>query len=117
MKNSPRLFTTVQAIYRSYETTKLYRDLKLRGAIIKEKQLLMLPDEDVYSKVDGVWNLSSDQGNLGTFFVTNVRIVWHANLAENFNVSIPYLQIVSEHSTRHVIMVALGCFLVTCIYA
>jgi len=73
VKNSPRLFTTVQAVYRSYETTKLYRDLKLRGAIIKDKQLIMLPDEDVINKVDGVWNLSSDQGNLGTFFVTNVR--------------------------------------------
>lgn len=93
VKNSPRLFTTVQAVYRSYETTKLYRDLKLRGAIIKDRGLILLPDEDVYNKVDGVWNLSSDQGNLGTFFVTNVRIVWHANLAENFNVSIPYLQI------------------------
>jgi len=53
----------------------------------------MLPDEEVYNKVDGVWNLSSDQGNLGTFFITSVRLVWHANLAENFNVSIPYLQI------------------------
>lgn len=73
VKNSPRLFTTVQAVYRSYETTKLYRDLKLRGAIIKEKQLIMLPEEDVINKVEGVWNLSSDQGNLGTFFVTNVR--------------------------------------------
>lgn len=77
----------------------------------------MLPDETVYNKVDGVWNLSSDQGNLGTFFVTNVRclpvfllvfspgslrwwqirLVWHANLAENFNVSIPYLQIVGSY--------------------
>ena len=44
------------------------------------------------NQVPGVWNLSSDQGNLGTFFITNVRLVWHANLAENFNVSIPYLQ-------------------------
>ena len=43
-------------------------------------------------QVPGVWNLSSDQGNLGTFFITNVRLVWHANMAENFNVSIPYLQ-------------------------
>ena len=48
-----------------------------------------------YNKVDGVWNLSSDQGNLGTFFITNVRLVWHANLAENFNVTIPYLQMAS----------------------
>eukprot|EP00736_Rhodelphis_marinus_P005865 Rmarinus@m.7619 len=93
VQNSPRLFTTVQAVFRAYETTKLYRDLKLRGAIIKERELILLPKETVYSQIGGVWNLSSDQGNLGTFFVTNVRLVWHANLAENFNVSIPYLQI------------------------
>jgi Bardet-Biedl syndrome 5 protein len=54
--------------------------------------LNLLPNEQVYSKIAGVWNLSSDQGNLGTFFVTNVRLVWHANLAENFNVSMPYMQ-------------------------
>jgi len=46
-------------------------------------------------QVNGVWNLSSEQGNLGTFFVTNVRLVWHANLVETFNVSIPYMQIAS----------------------
>lgn len=79
---------------RSYETTKLYRDLKLRGALIKDKQLLQLPHEQIYNRIDGVWNLSADQGNLGTFFITNVRVVWHANLAENFNVSMPYLQMV-----------------------
>ena len=43
----------------------------------------------------GVWNLSSEQGNLGSFFFTNVRVVWHANSAANFNVSLPYMQIVS----------------------
>ncbi|EQC27808.1 hypothetical protein SDRG_14392 [Saprolegnia diclina VS20] len=95
VKASPRLFTTVQAVFRSYETTKLYRDLKLRGAIIADKELRLLPHEQVYTKVIGVWNLSSDQGNLGTFFVTNIRVVWHANLAENFNVSMPYMQIKS----------------------
>lgn len=39
--------------------------------------------------------LPLSQGNLGTFFITNVRIVWHANMNDSFNVSIPYLQIVS----------------------
>merc|ERR1719267_98972 len=92
VRQSPRLFTTVQTVYRAYDTSRLYRDLKLRGAIIKNKGLIMLPNEQLYNKVSGVWNLSSDQGNLGTFFITNVRLVWHANLAENFNVSIPYLQ-------------------------
>eukprot|EP00949_MAST-11_sp_MAST-11-sp1_P004391 g4391.t1 len=93
VKQSPRMFTTVQAISRAYETSKLYRDLKLRGAIIRDKTLALLPKESVFSKIGGVWNLSSDQGNLGSFFITNVRLVWHANLAENFNVSIPYMQI------------------------
>ena len=93
VRASPRLFTTVQAVYRAYDTTKLYRELKLRGAIVRERQLNLLPGERVFSKVDGVWNLSSEQGNLGTLFVTNVRVVWHANLAENFNVSVPYMQI------------------------
>lgn len=93
--NSPRLFTTVQAVYRAYDTSRLYRDLKLRGAIIADKELKLLPKEETYNRISGVWNLSSEQGNLGTFFITNVRLVWHANMAENFNVSIPYIQMKS----------------------
>ena len=93
--NSPRLFNTIQAVHRSYDGSKMYRDLKLRGAIIADKELKLLPKEEVYNKVNGVWNLSSEQGNLGTFFITNVRLVWHANMAENFNVSIPYIQMKS----------------------
>ncbi|OWF36293.1 Bardet-Biedl syndrome 5 protein homolog [Mizuhopecten yessoensis] len=89
---SPRLFTTVIAVHRAYDTSKLYRDLKLRGALVHNKQLRLLPQEQIYDNVNGVWNLSSDQGNLGTFFITNVRLVWHANINESFNVSIPYLQ-------------------------
>ncbi|CAE7463524.1 BBS5 [Symbiodinium microadriaticum] len=59
----------------SVEDTK---DLKLRGSIVKDGELILLP-----------------KGNLGTFFMTNVRLVWHANLANNFNVSLPYMQIKS----------------------
>jgi hypothetical protein len=79
----------------AYETSKLYRDLKLRGSIVKDGELILLPQEQIFNKIPGVWNLSSEQGNLGVFFLTNVRIVWHANLAANFNVSLPYMQIVS----------------------
>lgn len=45
VKNSPRLFTSFQAVIRSYETTKMYRDLKLRGAIVQDKQVMILPKE------------------------------------------------------------------------
>ena len=36
---------------RSYETSKLYRDLKLRGSIVRDGELTLLPSEEVYSKV------------------------------------------------------------------
>ncbi len=42
---------TPPLLYRAYETSRLYRDLKLRGAIIKDKELILLPNEQVYNKV------------------------------------------------------------------
>jgi len=35
--------------------------LKLRGAIVNNKQLRILPQEQKYNMIDGVYNLSSDQ--------------------------------------------------------
>uniref|UniRef100_A0AAX7U934 BBSome complex member BBS5 PH domain-containing protein n=1 Tax=Astatotilapia calliptera TaxID=8154 RepID=A0AAX7U934_ASTCA len=67
---SPRLFTSVIAVHRAYETSKMYRDLKLRAALIQNKQLRLLPREQVYDKINGVWNLSSDQ----------VLVFWSSNI-------------------------------------
>jgi Bardet-Biedl syndrome 5 protein len=89
----PKLFQTVQAIFRSYEATRMFRDLKLRAAIIEDKRLIQLPGERIFRKTEGVWNLSSDQGNLGVFFITSLRVVWFALLSDNFNVSVPWIQI------------------------
>ena len=56
------MFTTVISIHRAYETTKLYRELKMRGAIIDANdELRILPLEEQCDRIDGVWNLSSDQ--------------------------------------------------------
>jgi len=93
--DSPRLFTTVTAVWKAYDSSRIYRDLKLRAAIIQDDELIILPSEQIFTKVLGVWNLSNDQGTLGTLYITNIRVVWFANLAENFNVSIPYIQILS----------------------
>lgn len=90
---SPRMFQSTMAVHKAYESSKLYREVKLRGALMSKGQLKYLPKEQLYNKINGVWNLSSDQGNLGTFYFTNIRVIWHANLNENFNVSVPYLQI------------------------
>ena len=73
----------------------MYRELKLRGAILDNKNLKLLPLEEIVSTVNGVWNLSSDQGNLGTMIITNIRVVWFANMNDLFNISIPYIQIAS----------------------
>ena len=37
--------------FRAYETSKMYRDLKLRGALINNGSLRLLPLEEVYDKV------------------------------------------------------------------
>jgi Bardet-Biedl syndrome 5 protein len=89
----------------------MYRELKLRGAILSEKQLKILPREAIVSTVNGVWNLSSDQGNLGTAIVTNVRVVWYANMNELFNISIPYLQIATVRMKLKVFFIyAIGVY-------
>lgn len=90
-----RLLTSVIGIYKAYTSSRMYRDVKLRGAIIQNSQLRSLPQEQIMNTVNGVWNLSSDQGNLGTFIITTVRLVWFANMNEYFNISLPYLQMVS----------------------
>lgn len=89
----PRLITSVLKTFKAYSASKLYRDLHLRAALLHNRQLRLLPQEEVCSQVNGVWNLSSDQGNLGTFHITNVRVVWHANMNESFNISLPYVQV------------------------
>lgn len=57
--------------------------------------LKLLAKEQVYSTFGGIWNLSSDQGNLGTLIVTNVRVIWYADINETFNISLPHMQIAS----------------------
>lgn len=74
-------------------SSKLYRELKLRSAVVHKKQIKILPQEQIYSNLHGVWNLSSDQGSLGTLIITNVRLVWFADMNEGFNISLPHLQI------------------------
>ena len=46
-------------------------------------------------QVFGVFNLSNDQGSPGTFVITNVRVVWFSDMNDLYNISLPYLQMVS----------------------
>ena len=51
--DSPRLFTTVMSVHRAYETSKMYRELKLRSSLLVNKELKLLPQEQLYTKVRG----------------------------------------------------------------
>ncbi|XP_071562290.1 BBSome complex member BBS5 isoform X1 [Temnothorax nylanderi] len=90
---STRHYTSVIGVYRAYVSSKIYREIKLRSGIIRENRLVLLPQEKVHSSVQDVWNLSVEQGNIGTFITTNIRLVWYADVNHQFNVSIPYLTI------------------------
>jgi Bardet-Biedl syndrome 5 protein len=46
---------------RAYNSSRLYRELKLRGAILEESHLKLLPLEEIVSTIHGVWNLSRYQ--------------------------------------------------------
>ena len=95
VKSNPRLFITSQSVLRSYETTKLYRDVKLRSAIVDNKQLITLPTERIYSRTEGIWNLSGETGTLGVLYITSIRIAWHALMVDALNVSVPFHTMVS----------------------
>lgn len=92
---SREMVDLVGRVCKAYVSSRLFRDLRLRSAIISpnHKQLKMLQSEQIYNTINGVWNLSSDQGNLGTMYFTNIRVVWHANINELFNISLPYVQV------------------------
>lgn len=57
-QSNARKFTSVFDVYRSYQATVLYRELKLRSAIMASGHLKLLPKEQVYSTFGGIWNLS-----------------------------------------------------------
>ncbi|CAL2036390.1 unnamed protein product [Caenorhabditis brenneri] len=91
-----KLFNTINSICRAYETTKMYRELKMRGIFIREDGTLkILPQEMIVDTVRGVWNLSTETGSLGVFVITNIRVVWYAELNIGYNVSVPYLTLYS----------------------
>lgn len=91
--NSPKLFSSFQMIHRAYDASRLYREIKLKGFLTQDKNLIMLPQEKVINKLSGVASVNNDQVIQGTYYLTNIRLVWYSNSLDNFNVSLPYMQI------------------------
>ncbi|KAK4008166.1 hypothetical protein OUZ56_013315 [Daphnia magna] len=98
-ENKKDFSAILNEIHKSYCVSKPFRELRLRHHIIQANQLKVMPLEHICNRIDGVWNLANNQGNLGCFIITNVRVVWFASLNEYFNISLPYLQI-AQFSVR-----------------
>jgi len=96
-ESSPNLYNALNNILKIYDSGRLYRDLKFKGKIMnfKEKKLDLLLDEEISGKYKNISFVSSDQNYFGTFITSNIRIVWFCNNVENFNLSIPWIQISS----------------------
>ncbi|KRX76109.1 Bardet-Biedl syndrome 5 protein [Trichinella sp. T6] len=90
-----KLFASILIVFRAYETSTSYREVKMRTPIIVRETLKLLPLEEQCKRVEGTWNLYSDEGDLGVLIMTNVRVVWFATVNESTNISIPYLHIKS----------------------
>lgn len=97
-ENRKKLFYTVQAVWRAYEGSRVYRELRVRSAVVQDGNIITLRGEQVLSKLSGVTNVSKEQGHIGIFVVTNTRIVWYAAGTESLNVSVPYLQFTALRS-------------------
>eukprot|EP00041_Stephanoeca_diplocostata_P009760 m.152135 g.152135 ORF g.152135 m.152135 type:complete len:330 (+) comp17888_c0_seq2:175-1164(+) len=99
VEGSPRLFTTIQAVNKAYDTSRLYREIRLRSSISSDYQLNLLPREHILESLDGVMNVSGDTGILGILCWTNIRVCWISQINELHNISLPYYNI-SKLSVR-----------------
>ena len=63
----------INFLFRAFATSKIYRELKLRSAILKDKQLKVLPKETLINTLHGVWNLSSDQVLQYNYFIVDFK--------------------------------------------
>lgn len=96
VEGSPRLFTTIQAVFKAYDTTRIYREWKIRSAITKDMALNLLPEEEIEEELSGVMSISgADAAMLGSLTWTNIRVTWVNATNELHNFSLPYMQMES----------------------
>lgn len=58
---SSAMLNSIVAVHKAYDSSRLYREIRLRSSLLNKGQLRILPKERLHSRYNGVWNLSSDQ--------------------------------------------------------
>ena len=90
-KNGESVFRFFEVAYKNYCGSPLFREQKLRSSILRDHDLILLNNEQVMLKADGISNFSGDVAKLGTAIVTNFRFIWYSEVVTNFNVTIPLI--------------------------
>lgn len=86
-------FDVFQTIYRAYDTTRMYRKLRLRTFIRSSGKLSTLDRETVQTVYEKVCLLGSMVTNAaqGVLTLTSHRVIWHSSTSESLNLSLPYI--------------------------
>lgn len=73
-------------ILRAYDSSRTYRELRIRYPLLENRKLALLPKEQQYDELDGVWNLTTDQANDSRSFI---RIPYLVNRVTWENSTLP----------------------------
>eukprot|EP00040_Diaphanoeca_grandis_P010590 m.54290 g.54290 ORF g.54290 m.54290 type:complete len:388 (-) comp21886_c0_seq1:28-1191(-) len=95
VQGSPRMFTTIQAVFKAYDSSRLYRECRIRSCISRDFNLDLLPGEEMIEKIDATINIQGDNAQIGSLIWTSVRIVWLNTTNELHNISISFLQVLN----------------------
>ena len=96
--SSPQLFNTFTYVIKLYEHTRLYRDVKIKGFLMNEKNVVKLNLEEIHTRVKNCTLITFNKneevvvGN-GELFITNVRVMWFSPNVDNYNCSLPWIDI------------------------
>jgi Bardet-Biedl syndrome 5 protein len=93
LTNTDKIFNTFSNIYKAYDASRLYREIKIKGFITQDKNLIILQEEKLISKFTGASNIQNETAINGIAIITNIRIAWYSINMDNLNFSLPWIQI------------------------
>ncbi|KAE8305095.1 Basal body protein, BBS5 [Giardia duodenalis] len=96
-QQNSNFFNILQAVYRAHDTTRMYRRVRVRSSIVRDGQPILLSREVILSSISNIGLVSAIgvSNVLGVFVRTSHRIIWFSPANESYNVSIPYVDVLS----------------------
>ena len=107
IKNDP--YINLSNILKIYDEGRLYREMKQNCEDIINKDnvnLILLKNEQITNSFKNISiNVNNEndnnKNNIGTLFLTNIRIIWISDKNPFYNITIPLIQILSSTGENH----------------